>query len=485
MKVAIAYPPIIKNGRYPLLSQNRQFRYSSSPYVKIFPLVPASAATLLKEAGHQVLWLDGVNERLSIQTFWGRLNAFSPDLVVMETKTPVLAHHWSWVKNLAEAGFKTVLMGDHVTANPEESLANSPVDYVVGGGDYDVALLGLVDHLERGSPLSAGIYFRRYGRVESSGSPQLTANLDALPVIDRELTQWHIYGEAYLHHPCAYILTGRGCGGGPQGPGRCAFCVWQHTLWQRTRRLRSPKKVVQEIKTLAERYRVREVFDDNESGGVWNQEWLEAFCQEMKREGLVGRVYFSCNARGDSLTPERCRLMKEGGFRLLKVGLESGNEETLLRLHKGESLEDIVRGVKTAKEHGLCVLLTTMTGYPWEKEEDAEKTYQVTKKLMLYNTQLGDSLQSSVLVPYPGTPLYRECLERGWFDIDPRDYSQYDMSHPVLRCSFDAMAWCDQMWNIHKHPLFLLKTLLQVRSRDDITLLGRGVTSLLGHNKDF
>ena len=31
----------------------------------IFPVVPATAATMLKAAGHDVLWLDGIAEELS------------------------------------------------------------------------------------------------------------------------------------------------------------------------------------------------------------------------------------------------------------------------------------------------------------------------------------------------------------------------------------------------------------------------------------
>ena len=59
MKVAIAYPPLPSGNGVPLLTQNRQFQWFSRP-TYIFPVVPATAATMLKKAGHEVLFLDGI-----------------------------------------------------------------------------------------------------------------------------------------------------------------------------------------------------------------------------------------------------------------------------------------------------------------------------------------------------------------------------------------------------------------------------------------
>jgi anaerobic magnesium-protoporphyrin IX monomethyl ester cyclase len=76
MKICIAYPPILKNGKYPLLGQNRQFRYSSSEAVRIYPIVPATAATLLHQDGYDILFLDGINKRLTMDSFEEKLKDF-------------------------------------------------------------------------------------------------------------------------------------------------------------------------------------------------------------------------------------------------------------------------------------------------------------------------------------------------------------------------------------------------------------------------
>jgi hypothetical protein len=214
MKAAILYPPMRSEGEFPLLTQNRHLKFSKSREVRIFPLVPAHLATNLKHQGHEVLFLDGINRRMTDEEFDGHLRAFGPDIVFMETKTPVLTRHWRYVAELKNRfpRLKIVLVGDHVTNFPAETIENSQVDYVLTGGDFDVIGRDLVDHLSGKGPLPPGVWYRgEDGKPATSGAHVLTGDLDTLPFIDRELTRFQDYGEAYLLRPTAYILTGRGC----------------------------------------------------------------------------------------------------------------------------------------------------------------------------------------------------------------------------------------------------------------------------------
>ena len=61
MKVSVSYPPIPTDKGTPLLAQNRQFQYFNEP-TYIYPMVPASAATMLKVAGYETLWDDAIAE---------------------------------------------------------------------------------------------------------------------------------------------------------------------------------------------------------------------------------------------------------------------------------------------------------------------------------------------------------------------------------------------------------------------------------------
>lgn len=487
MKVAICYPPITKNGQYPHLTQNRHFRYSRADAVRIYPLIPSHAATLVAHAGHKVLFLDGINRRMTMAAYESELAAFDPDVVVMETKAPILKRHWEYIDRLKEKSVpRVVLVGDHVTYFPEESLRSSRVDAVLVGGDYDVTLLKLVKHWSHGAPMPTGVYYRNAaGEIVSSGAFELTNNLDVLPFIDRDLTGWKNYGEAYLQQPCTYILTGRGCGMPNGHASTCTFCIWQHSLWKRTARLRSPANVVAEIEELYHRYGVREVFDDNEAGGIWNAEWVEGFRDEMNRAKLVGKVMISANARANSLTPEVCKNLRAAGVRLLKVGLESGNDATLRRLSKGQTVADVVAGIKAAKDAGLRLHITNMVGYPWETESDVAKTHALARELLLYKARAGDSLQASMVIPYPGTPLFNDAVKNNWLVHDQKDYLQFDMSHPVMRTPIDTGYWANRIWRIHTEPAFILRSALTIRSWFDVKLLFGGVVSLIGHLRDY
>ena len=97
MRIAIAYPPLPSDKGVPLLSQNRQFQWFSRP-TYIYPVVPALAATQARRDGHEVAWLDGIASEWSPETFDAQLDAFGPEVVVIETKTPVVGRHWEIIR---------------------------------------------------------------------------------------------------------------------------------------------------------------------------------------------------------------------------------------------------------------------------------------------------------------------------------------------------------------------------------------------------
>ena len=483
MKIFISYPPLRDIKGTPLLGQNRQYQVFHNPTF-IYPLVPASAATLLKTKGYQVLWNDCIAQRWDYQRFLQFIKQEKPDLIAIETKTPVVKQHWQIINQLKNAStinykLSTVLMGDHVSALPEESMQNSAVDFVLTGGDYDFSLLSIAEHLDRDRPLAAGIYYRDNGLIKNSGNFQLNPDLDQLPFIDRDLTKWRLYGEKlYKRTPFAYTMAGRDC---PWA--RCTFCSWT-TLYPYFR-VRSPENLLGEIGLLLKKYKVREIFDDTgtfPSGG-----WLDRFCRGMIARGFNKKLLFSCNFRFDYLNKERLKLMKQAGFRLFKLGLESANQGTLDRLNKNVRVEQFEQGCRMAKQAGLEVHLTIMLGYPWETRADALNTVNMAMNLM--KRGLADMLQATVVVPYPGTPLYQESLKNNWFRFAHTQYQRYDMQEPVLESADiapqEVMALTDKVYSSFLQPLFMARYLKKIRSFSDIKYILRGLKALAGHRLDF
>ncbi|GAH77471.1 unnamed protein product, partial [marine sediment metagenome] len=63
------------------------------------------------------------------------------------------------------------------------------------------------------------------------------------------------------------------------------------------------------------------------------------FCEGMVKRGYNKKIIIDCNFRFDYLIEERAKMMKEAGFRLMKLGLESANQKTLDRLRKNNTVE--------------------------------------------------------------------------------------------------------------------------------------------------
>jgi radical SAM superfamily enzyme YgiQ (UPF0313 family) len=441
-------------------------------------MVPAWAATMLKEKGHDVVWNDAIAMCWEEEDFWEFTAHERPDLVMLETKTPVVKKHWRIIKRLKEEspGTITVLVGDHVTALPEESLENSPVDYVLTGGDYDFLLLNLVEHLENGSTLEPGIWFRSNGSPTSTGRFALDHDLDSLPEIDRDLTRWDLYGEhLFIKSPHTYTMAGRDC-----WYGKCTFCSWT-TLYPRYR-VRHHEKVLDEMGHLIDRYGVREIFDDTGTFPVGG--WLERFCHGMLERGYQEKLDISCNARVGAISQDQFQLMARAGFRLLKFGLESGNQKTLDRLRKGTTVDDIIESCRTAKRAGLTVHLTTMVGYPWESLDDAKGTLELCRRLLASGD--ADMLQATIVIPYPGTPFFEEARKNGW--LTTTDWDNYDMSGPVLKSPISKRELdrlTSGLYRAFLSPRFIGRTLVSIRSWDDVKFLGRAGRAVIGHLRDF
>jgi len=479
MKILIGYPPLESVKGYPLLSGNRQFQWFSHPTI-IFPIVPASAATLLKNEGYEVIWKDGIAEHLTKNQFFNYISFIKPDLFAFETKTPVIKQHWKIISELKKnfPGMKIVIFGDHVTAIPSETMKKSKVDFVITGGDYDFSLLELCNYLTRKKEMPKGLWYRENGEIKNNGKFELNHNLNELPFIDRDLCKWKLYEKEYnmKYKPFMYIMSGRDC---PWG--RCSFCSWPR-LYPNFR-TRSVENVLDEIGILIKKYKVKEIFNDvgTHPGGVW----LREFCNGMIERKYNKKIAYSTNFRFDYVNEEDAKLMKKAGFRLLKMGLESGSQETLVRLNKGINIEQIREGCRILKKAKLTVQLTVMYGYFWEGIEDATKTYLLTKELM--ENGWADVLQSTIVMPYPSTRLFREVIENNGFIIKPDDWEKFDMTEPVMKgknmFSESIKKYCDDTYKLFFTPKYVIRTTL--KNLWNPKYLFRGAMAAFRHVKDF
>jgi radical SAM superfamily enzyme YgiQ (UPF0313 family) len=177
-------------------------------------------------------------------------------------------------------------------------------------------------------------------------------------------------------------------------------------------------------------------------------------------------------------------LMRKAGFRFLLFGLESASQQTLDRINKNLKAETIVSSCRAARAAGLYPHITLMFGYPWESYEDAEKTLQLGKYLL--KKDYAYTMQATVVIPYPGTPLFDECKKNGL--LYTLDWQEYDMKKPVMKLSFapdKLMSLVQSMYAVTFSPEFIFRKLLSIRDINDIKYFGRGFLKVLGHLLDF
>jgi len=472
-KVMFAYLPLPGDG-YLCLSQNRFAKFRGDREL-IYPIVPASGVTLLDRAGFRVRYLDSIFQGLDEAAFLRRVEAFSPDLLVFESKTPSIVQNWAVSDMVKEhnPSVSIAAVGDHVSVLPGETLRRSKVDFVITGGDFDVGMLDLAKHLAGQGSLPQGVHYREDGEIVNTGPPRLIPDLDALPFIDRELVPWQNYHESWrLYDPFMYMMAGRGC------PYRCTFCSWPQMLYGGKVRFRSVQNVMEEVKLLVERYGAREIFFDDDTF-TSNRSFVLAFSAAMQEADLG--VAWGCNGRVDNVDPEVLGEMKRAGCRIIKFGIESASQDTLDRIQKGYTIDQVRRAFADAKEAGIFRHGTVMIGYPWETEEDIRASIEFVKELNV------DSVQFSIPMAYPGTKLFREAKEKGWLRFPEGDWTRYDMSLPSLInpqiTAERTMELCSLAWReVYFRPSFVLKKVLNLRSLAQMRLFIRGLRSVArGH----
>jgi len=286
----------------------------------------------------------------------------------------------------------TVAGGPHASALPEAVARD--FDFVVAD-EGEGALLHLLQGLESQKPLPRIL---REPPIE---------DLDSLPFPDYSLVNVASYRRVVDGRPSLSILSSRGC------PYRCVFCNSIVMGGHRRPRFRSAANVVEEIRLLKVRWDITS-FRFQDDLFTLNLPRLREMAAMMRQEDIVYR----CFGRVDRCNRQTTDLLYESGCRHIAFGVESGSPAILERMQKGQTVDDIRRGIANAKASGLIVRVYLIVGFPGETWE----TVQATIDLMLECCP--DEFVAYALIPYPGTPLYHRPEAFGITAINP-DFSQY------------------------------------------------------------
>lgn len=430
------------------------------PYSPVLSLATISAPLL--EKGHKVRIADLNTAAGSIKdVFLSELKESLPQYVGITFTTPLydeMIKISRWVKEFDKT-IKVIGGGPHVSALPEETLLNSPLDIaVIGEGDFT-----LLEILESEDVSNVkGIYYKNEnGEIVKNIGREYIKDLDILAY-----PAWKLFGiEKYRttdllsqKNPVGWLETSRGCIYG------CVYC--SKNVHGRTFRKKSPQRVLSEIEFMLEvGFREIHIADDCFNTDM---ERAKEICNLIINKGLDFPWATVTGIRVDKVDKELLTLMRKAGCYRLYYGIESGDPRVLKSINKGINLEQIEFAVKTAKEVGLEVFGFFMIGLPGETVESMQRTIDLACRLDL------DMAKMSITIPLPATPLYNELLSKGLIKkIDWTEFNLYTVSeelfdHPDLSWAEIKRYYKKFYRDFYLRPSFILKRMQQSLKRGTI-----------------
>lgn len=303
----------------------------------------------------------------------------------------------------------TIAGGPHVTVCPGEILNDPNCDFIVAG-EAEESFAALIRALDHGTDLKSidGLGWKSDGKLILNEKQQWINDLDSIPFPAYHLMELERYFGLQASHGLRHrrkfspIITSRGC------PAKCTFCS-AYKVWGNRYRLRSVDNVVEEMRLLRDKYGVEELMfeDDNVTA---NPKRAKELFSRMIKEGF-NFIWDTPNGVGVwSMDEEMLDLMKRSGCIKLNFPVESGSQYVLSNIiRKPLKLTRVVKLTEYCRKINMNYGMFLVIGMPGEKLEDMWKSIRFAAYCGCYSPHI------SVATPYPGTQLFNECREKGYF----------------------------------------------------------------------
>lgn len=390
------------------------------------PLQLAYLAGVALEAGYEVRLCDAMNNGFTFDDVRTEIEDSQPDYVVtldylpvsgaISTATVPAAIKTLGIAKEVDPNIATIIGGPHPTFLYDEILGetDSPVDFVMRG-ESEETLRELLPAIAEGRAGEvAGIAYLDSGTIVTTPMRPHIADLDTLS------PAWHLLDWTLYHYNIepwgrmASILTTRGCMMG------CSFCS-HRKFWRGDWRARDPRKVVDEIRLLVEKYEVEFItlidpYPTNDRDR-WEQQ-LDLLIEADIDVHLLMETRVEDIIRDEDILPK----YRKAGIIHMYLGAESSSDEMLDSLNKGTDVDMNKRAIDLLREHDIMTEASFMVGFPNETWETIAKTIAEAVRLN------PDIAVFPVITPMPFTPLYEETKDR----IRVFDYSKYNLMTPII-----------------------------------------------------
>ncbi|MBI5550229.1 MAG: radical SAM protein [Desulfobacterales bacterium] len=185
---------------------------------------------------------------------------------------------------------------------------------------------------------------------------------------------------------------------------KCAFCG----TYRGERFKIKPDDVIMADIAFAAQYckRQRRVFLCDGDALIIPQKRLLAILQAIRTQlPWVTRIGSYANTKSIAMkSDEELKTLHENGLGILYMGLESGDDQTLMAINKGASAERMIAMGRKAKQAGFKVSITVILGVAGRERSEAHA--QATGRVL---TQIDpDYVGALSLMLVPNTPMYED-----------------------------------------------------------------------------
>ena len=405
------------------------------------PVGLAMIASITKQEGHQIAFLDLNANRVTLQVAANEIMIDDYDIIGIGG----LSSQYKEIKQILpicrqiHPDALIVAGGGFVTYMPDKMLKLRPEIDIVAIGEAEETWADFLREGPHGDFSKVkGIAFRdKNGKIIFTEPRPLIKDMDALPYPAYELLDLDKYSENYQF--ClseemlttkrkVHMITERGC------PRQCTFCThngmsrWDQIVsigkekvgelddefgFQQIARFNSPKFVVKHLKFLTEQYNLGYVFIADENLTSNRKRTIE-LCNLMIKEGLPNKVKWGTAGDTASVDDDVIALMKKAGCTFISYGGESASDKVLkYDIQKGTTRKNNQDAVDIMKRQGMEPIMSFMLGNPHEDVNDILETTDFFIKNNL-------SCDPFICTPYPGTKLYLDYEQQILEQFDER-----------------------------------------------------------------
>ena len=405
------------------------------------PVGLAMIASITKQEGHQIAFLDLNANRVTLQVAANEIMIDDYDIIGIGG----LSSQYKEIKQILpicrqiHPDALIVAGGGFVTYMPDKMLKLRPEIDIVAIGEAEETWADFLREGPHGDFSKVkGIAFRdKNGKIIFTEPRPLIKDMDSLPYPAYELLDLDKYSENYQF--CLseemlttkrkiHMITERGC------PRQCTFCThngmsrWDQIVsigkekvgelddefgFQQIARFNSPKFVVKHLKFLTEQYNLGYVFIADENLTSNRKRTIE-LCNLMIKEGLPNKVKWGTAGDTASVDDDVIALMKKAGCTFISYGGESASDKVLkYDIQKGTTRKNNQDAVDIMKRQGMEPIMSFMLGNPHEDVNDILETTDFFVKNNL-------SCDPFICTPYPGTKLYLDYEQQILEQFDER-----------------------------------------------------------------